>query len=280
VSTGSIGDVPGVRVGHAQRLGDGWLTGVSVVLPPPGTLGAVEVRGGAPGTHETDALTVGAAHPYPTAITLTGGSAYGLAAVAGVVRWCAEQGLGLRVGGGPRDVVPVVPAATIFDLGRGGDPTAVPDAELGYAAALAAGRAEPGVAPPGGSVGAGAGAAVDDERARGGVGMASSTLTWDGGEIVVGALVVVNAYGSVGVGPHGRVPARQPLLARPPGPRGRPAALNTTLVVLATDAVVDHGQLRRTAGCGHTGLARVLDPVRTATAVRTSVLDLPVLELP
>ena len=252
-----------------------------MVLPPPGTLGAVEVRGGAPGTHETDALAVGTVHPYPTAIALTGGSAFGLAAVGGVVRWCAEQGLGLRVGEGPRDVVPVVPAATIFDLGRGGAPPAVPDAELGYAAAIAAGRAEPWVAPPVGSVGAGTGATVDDERARGGLGTASTTLIWDGGEVVVGALVVVNAYGSVSVGPHGQVPARQPLRERPPGPRGRPAALNTTLVVLATDAIVDHGQLLRTAGTGHTGLARVLDPVHTLAdgdtvfALSTGAVPLP-----
>lgn len=260
---GSITDVPGIRVGHAERVGDGWLTGVTVVLPPAGTSGAVQVRGAAPGTHETDALGAGAVSPFPTAIALTGGSAYGLAAVTGVVRWCAEQGAGFRVGDGPRDVVPVVPGAAIFDLGRGGDATAVPDAELGYAAAVAAGTWVPGAPVRRGTVGAGTGATLDDERAKGGVGTAATVLTWDDGQIVVGALAVVNAYGTVAPGPHGRLAARGPLIARPPGPRGRHARLNTTLVVVATDARLDHGQLGRTAGAGHTGLARVLDPVHT-----------------
>ena len=138
---GSITDVPGVRVGHATRAGGGWLTGVTVVLPPPGTVGAVDVRGGGPGTHETDALDPTTLVPTVDAVVLTGGSAYGLASAGGVQAWCEEQGRGVPVG--PPDdprriVVPIVPAAAVLDLGRGGDPTARPDAALGRAAVEAA----------------------------------------------------------------------------------------------------------------------------------------------
>jgi L-aminopeptidase/D-esterase-like protein len=129
--------VPGIRVGHADRRTDGWLTGVTVVLPPVGTAAAVDVRGGGPGTHETDALDPSTLVPTVDAVVLTGGSAYGLAAAGGVQRWCEQQGRGFPVGL-PGLVVPIVPAAAVFDLGRGGDPGARPDADLGYAAALAA----------------------------------------------------------------------------------------------------------------------------------------------
>lgn len=266
----------GVRVGHAQRVGDGWLTGVTVVVPPLGSIAAVDVRGSAPGTTETDALGVGAAAARPDAIVLTGGSAYGLAATAGVVRWCEEQGRGHRVGADPRHVVPVVPGAAIFDLGRGGDFGARPTPELGYEAAVAAAGSELGVAPDRGNVGAGTGATVANERFKGGVGTASTSLRWEGGSVTVGALVVVNAFGMVTQGPHGalREDARLGttaiddlqlgggrLTATADAPTS--AALNTTLVVVATDALLDHGQIARLATASHSGLARVIDPVHT-----------------
>ena len=127
----AITDVPGLRVGHAGRTGEGWLSGVTVVLPPPGTVGSVDVRGGGPGTHETDALDPTTLTRTVDAVVLTGGSAFGLAAAHGAQRWCEENGRGFPVTGG---VVPIVPAAAIFDLGRGGDFAARPDAAMGYEA--------------------------------------------------------------------------------------------------------------------------------------------------
>ncbi|HET9655811.1 MAG TPA: P1 family peptidase, partial [Kineosporiaceae bacterium] len=192
---GSITDVPQVGVGHAQRIGDGWLSGVTVVLPPPGTVGAVDVRGGGPGTHETDALDPTTLVPTVDAVCLTGGSAYGLAAAAGVQRWCEEQGRGFVVhapDGSPL-VVPIVPAAAVFDLGRGGDPRARPGAELGYQAAADAAGSLTGQGIVRGGVGAGTGALLGLRGLRGGVGTGSVRLA-DG--TTVGALAVVNALGS------------------------------------------------------------------------------------
>ncbi|MFD1213767.1 P1 family peptidase, partial [Arthrobacter sp. GCM10027362] len=132
----SITDVPGIRVGQVDRAGDGWLTGVTVVLPPPGTVGAVDVRGGGPATHETDALDPTTLVRTVDAVVLTGGSAFGLASATGVQLWCEEQGRGHRT---LNALVPIVPAAAIYDLGRGGDVRARPDAQMGYDAAAAAG---------------------------------------------------------------------------------------------------------------------------------------------
>ena len=122
---GSVTDVPGVLLGHATRHGDGALTGVTVVLPPPGTVGSVDVRGGGPGTHETDALDPTTLVPTVDAVVLTGGSAFGLVAAAGVQAWLEEQGRGFEVRTPDRAgslVVPIVPAACVFDLGRGRKP--------------------------------------------------------------------------------------------------------------------------------------------------------------
>src|SRR6188472_3987197 len=121
---GSITDVEGVRVGHHQRVGRGWQTGTTVVFAPQGATPGVDVRGGGPGTRETDALGPANLVEHVHAICLTGGSAYGLAAADGVMAWLEERALGFTVGppdSGPPRVVPVVPAAVIFDLGRGGD---------------------------------------------------------------------------------------------------------------------------------------------------------------
>src|SRR3954454_14763106 len=114
----AVTDVDGVLVGHHQRVGDGWATGTTVVLLPPGTTGSVDGRGGAPGTRETDLLLPENLVQQVDAVCLTGGSAYGLAAADGVMRWLAERTRGFRVGAGAHEVVPIVPAAVLFDLPR------------------------------------------------------------------------------------------------------------------------------------------------------------------
>lgn len=276
---GSITDVDGVTVGHAQRTGDGWLSGVTVVLPPPGTTGAVDVRGGGPGTHETDALDPTTLVPTVDAVCLTGGSAYGLAAAGGVQAWCEEQGRGFAVGP-PRNrravLVPIVPAAAVFDLGRGGDPRARPDAGLGYAAAaqcLAEERVRRGC------LGAGTGTLLATGQLKGGVGTASVRLP---GDLVVGALAVVNATGSpadpvtgalLGTAfvppgsprPRPPIPAQARALAERLAQPVPPAAggVNTTLAVVATNAVLDPARTLRMATTGQDGLARGLSPVHT-----------------
>jgi L-aminopeptidase/D-esterase-like protein len=185
---GAITDVPGIRVGHVQKTDDGWLTGVTVILPPPGTIGSVDVQGGGPATHETDALDpttlVSAVH----AVVLTGGSAYGLASATGAQLWCEENGRGFPVPGG---VVPIVPAAAIFDLGRGGDFSARPTADMGYAATAAAAAEKDGHDVGRGNLGAGTGAVIA-RTYKGGVGTASVTLE---NGVVVGAIAIVNALG-------------------------------------------------------------------------------------
>ncbi|MER5579883.1 P1 family peptidase, partial [Streptomyces massasporeus] len=125
----ALTDVSGLRVGHATRADDGWLTGTTVVLAPEGgAVAAVDVRGGGPGTKETDALDPRNVVRTVEAVVLTGGSAYGLDAASGVMAWLEERRRGIRVGADPAHVVPVVPAACVFDLGRGGDFRARPDA--------------------------------------------------------------------------------------------------------------------------------------------------------
>ncbi|MHA7305339.1 P1 family peptidase [Arthrobacter sp. TMN-49] len=243
---GSITDVPGIRVGHAQRTGGGWLSGVSVVVPPPGTIGSVDVRGGGPGTHETDALDPTTMVPTVDAVVLTGGSAYGLASAGGVQRWCEENGRGFPVPGG---VVPIVPAAAIFDLGRGGDFSARPDADMGYEAALDAASPAGGDDVVRGNVGAGTGAAIGAGAYKGGLGTAAVTLSGENAHIVVGALAVVNAAG---------IPWRPGAVPPPVG-----EGLNTTVVVVATNATLSVAEAKRTATAAHAGMARALNPVHT-----------------
>jgi L-aminopeptidase/D-esterase-like protein len=242
---GAITDVPGMRVGHQQKSDDGWLTGVTVVLPPPGTCGSVDVQGGGPATHETDALDPTTLVSTVDAVVLTGGSAYGLASAVGAQRWCEENGRGFAVPGG---VVPIVPAAAIFDLGRGGDFSARPTADMGYGAAVAAAAQQDGHDVGRGNVGAGTGA-VMARTYKGGIGTASVTLE---NGVVVGAIAVVNALG-LPVTPSGN---REPS-ARPDAP------LNTTLVVVATNAVMDVAECKRTAAASHAGIARALNPSHT-----------------
>ncbi|TLM85450.1 P1 family peptidase [Pseudarthrobacter sp. NamE2] len=241
---GSLTDVPGVRVGHDQKVGDGWLTGVTVVLPPPGTVGSVDVQGGGPATHETDALDPTSLVSQVDAVVLAGGSAYGLAAAAGTQRWCEENGRGFEVPGG---VVPIVPAAAIFDLGRGGNFAARATPDMGYAATSAAAAEKEGHDVGRGNVGAGTGALLG-RTYKGGVGTASVTL--DGG-VIVGALAVVNALG---------LPLVEHSLLKE-SVTGPP--LNTTLVVVATNAVLDVAECKRTASASHAGIARALSPSHT-----------------
>src|SRR5271168_1556114 len=189
----SITAVAGVRVGHYQRLdpdaslGAGWASGATVVLTPPGTIGAVDCRGGAPGTRETDLLDPANSVRYVDAVLLAGGSAYGLAAADGIMRWLEEHERGVAMTGG---LVPIVPAAVIFDLPVGGWDCR-PTAEFGYAAASAAAAGE-GAAMPVGTVGAGVGARAG--VLKGGIGTASTTLP---SGVTVGAVVVVNSAGEV-----------------------------------------------------------------------------------
>ncbi|MFF8592570.1 P1 family peptidase [Streptomyces sp. NPDC015220] len=269
----ALTDVTGVRVGHATRRGDGWLTGTTVVLAPEGgAVAAVDVRGGGPGTKETDALDPRNLVRTVEAVVLTGGSAYGLDAASGVMAWLEERGRGVRVGPEPTHVVPVVPAACVFDLGRGGDFQARPDAATGRAAVEAAAASEPGGPVAQGCVGAGTGAAVGP--VKGGVGTASTVL--DSG-VTVAALVVANAAGSA-VDPEtgvlygelfqGRVEypdARTHRAARrrlaQSAARNAPPPLNTTLAVVATDADLSKAQAQKLAGTAHDGIARAVRPV-------------------
>ncbi|MGN6089921.1 MAG: P1 family peptidase [Actinomycetales bacterium] len=189
-ATNSLVDVAGLRVGHATRTGEGWLSGTTVVLTgADGAVGGVDVRGGGPGTRETDLLDPRNAVERVHAVMLTGGSAFGLAAATGVMSRLVDAGIGFSVGP-PGHVVPIVPGAVIFDLGRGGDFRATPDGDLGaeaYDAAVASG----GAAPASGAVGAGTGAVAGG--LKGGIGSASAVLP-DGS--TVAALLVVNAAGS------------------------------------------------------------------------------------
>ncbi|MEV5935572.1 P1 family peptidase [Streptomyces sp. NPDC052079] len=269
----ALTDVAGVRVGHATRTGDGWLTGTTVVLAPEGgAVAAVDVRGGGPGTKETDALDPRNLVQKVEAVVLTGGSAYGLDAASGVMAWLEERGRGVRVGRDPAHVVPVVPAACVFDLGRGGDFRARPDAATGRAAVEAAAASEPGAPVPQGCVGAGTGAVLG--QLKGGVGTASTVL--DSG-ITVAALVVANAVGSAiepetgvlyGELIQGRVRHPEPDVHKAAlrrlaeaAERNTPPPLNTTLAVVATDALLSKAQAQKLAGTAHDGIARAVRPV-------------------
>jgi L-aminopeptidase/D-esterase-like protein len=273
--TNTITDVAGIRVGHTTRIGGGWLTGTTVVLPPStGAVAGVDVRGGGPGTRETDLLDPRANATAVHAIVLTGGSAFGLAAADGVMQSLFEAGVGYVVGLPPNTtIVPIVPAAVIFDLGRGGDVRNRPDASFGAEAVAAASDG----AVPLGVVGAGTGA--KSGGLKGGVGSASAVLD-DG--TTVGALVAVNSVGST-VDPAtgelyaarfafpGELPAmRQPDAAELEAARelalSRGATggyLATTIGVVAVDVVLTKSQCAKVCGVAHDGLARAIRPVHT-----------------
>jgi L-aminopeptidase/D-esterase-like protein len=250
VSPGSITDIAGVLVGHdTDRQG---ATGCTVVLCPPGTVGSGEVRGGAPGTRETDLLRPGTLVQEVHAVLLTGGSAFGLAAADGVMRFLAERGVGFDAAVAR---VPIVPAAVLFDLGVG-DPSARPGPESGYRACqAAAGDVSEG------SVGAGTGATVAklegaDRAVKGGVGTASVRDD----HLIVGALAAVNAMGEI-VDEDGSV-----LAGVRPGPEdaaATPAPGNTTLVVVATNARLSKERAHLLSLAGHEGLAAAIRPAHT-----------------
>ena len=256
----AITDVAGVRVGHYQQIGNGWLTGVTVVLAPPGgAVGGVDVRGGGPGTRETDLLDPRNLVERVHAVLLGGGSAFGLDAAGGVMRWLAEAGIGFPVGAEPGQVVPIVPSAVLFDLGRGGDWGARPDATFGAAACDAAGAGAVAM----GTVGAGTGAVAGG--LKGGVGTASAV----GGDRTVGALVVVNAAGSC-VDESGslygqRLGLDDEFIGVSPikGVTSVKSGFHTTIGVVATDAALTKAQCQKLAGVAHDGLARAIRPVHS-----------------
>ena len=258
-----ITDVPGITVGHwTDRTA---ATGCTVVLCGSQTVGGVDVRGSSPGTRETDILAPDRRVETVNAVMLSGGSAYGLAAADGAMKYLEERGIGVIVGA---NVVPIVSSAIIFDLGMG-DGSVRPRPESGYEACQ---RASPGPIEQG-SVGAGTGASVGKvfgaERAvKGGIGTSSSHL---GNGLMVGALVVVNAIGSVHDPDSGQLIAgprtednsmassMEALLSGDahniPGPGS-----NTTIGVVATNAKLTKVQASRLASSAHDGLALAVRP--------------------
>jgi L-aminopeptidase/D-esterase-like protein len=287
---GSITNVAGVTVGHHQRTGRGWQTGTTVLTVKNGATPGVDVRGGGPGTRETDAISpenlVGEIH----GICLTGGSAYGLASAYGLMAWLEERGLGFPIGPRPQTgvqpVVPVVPAAVIFDLGRGGVFENRPDAAFGQRAAQNAKRAQ----NLWGSVGAGTGAKAGG--LQGGVGTAATVVRIGGApastsivpgaqapavpaiEVVVGALAVVNSVGSV-INPRTALPWEPSgyRLKRPNKADRKalsdtfsapdPGRLNTTIGVVATSARLSKSEVSKMASVSHDGLARAIRPAHS-----------------
>jgi L-aminopeptidase/D-esterase-like protein len=265
---GGLTSIPGFKIGHAQDMDA--LTGCTVILCPPNTVGGVDQRGGAPGTRETDLL-----HPMHlvnqvTAILLTGGSAFGLDAATGVMRYCEENKMGFDAS---YATVPIVPAAVLFDLGIG-DPNIRPDAEMGYQACLNA-SGDPSAE---GNVGAGTGATVGKVLSpkmstKSGIGTAVVDL---GGGGKVAAIVAVNAFGDVVDPKSGEI------IAGARGIKGYADTLkvmksfvgrkvmgfstgpaNTVIGVVATNVKLNKEQITRVAQMAHNGLARTIRPAFT-----------------
>ena len=266
-SAGGLTAIPGLKVGHftlSERL-----TGCTVVLAEGGAVGGVDIRGGAPGTRETALLdpvnTVQEVH----AVVLSGGSAFGLDAASGVVRYLDERDIGYRVRG---NVVPIVVGAILYDLSVGDDPRIRPGADCGYRAASHASNETPAE----GNVGAGAGATVGkmrglDRAMKGGVGTASITL--DTG-LTVAAIVAVNAVGDI-IDPatgsviagvrtvDGRGLADARLLLRTGASNEPQSGANTTLGVVATNATLTKAEATKVAQMAQDGLARTIYPAHT-----------------
>jgi L-aminopeptidase/D-esterase-like protein len=263
---GSICDVAGLKVGHFTH--DLRPTGCTVVLCEEGATCGVDVRGAAPGTRETDLLAPGNLVEQVHAVLLSGGSAFGLDAAGGVMRWLETRGHGLVVGPAR---VPIVPAAVLFDLWIG-DPGVRPDADSGDAACESASAA----APAEGNVGAGAGATVGKlfglaHAMKGGIGSASLRI----GGFTVGALVAVNALGDIRDPADGALVAgardatgralrdSMAALAAGEGSAALHAGQNTSIGVVATDARLSKAQAQRVAAMAHDGLARAIVPAHT-----------------
>ena len=255
----------GYRVGHWTDSAR--LTGCTVILPPAGTIAAVDVRGGAPGTRETGVFTPGNLVSEIHGLVFAGGSAFGLAAATGVATWLRSRGIGFAVGPAK---VPIVAAAILFDLGVG-DAEAYPDEASGRASCEAAREGEIET----GAVGAGCGATVGkllgrERAARGGLGAAAVQLPGGGS---MAALAAVNAFGDVVdpetgrvlAGPRGEGPGyRSTLALAREDLTGTPlAGANTTLVCVATDVGFDQGSLKRVAIEAHDGLARAVRPAHS-----------------
>lgn len=273
----SITSIPGLKIGHAQN--DEALTGCTVILCENGAVGGVDQRGGAPGTRETDAL-----HPMHLvekvhAVVLAGGSAFGLDAASGVMRYLDERSVGFNTGVAK---VPIVPAAILFDLTIG-DPKVRPDAEMGYKACLNA-TTEP---PAEGNVGAGTGATVGKilgpgQSMKSGIGSAAMDI---GGGVIVGALIAVNAFGDVIDPDTNQIIAGTRSLQKGPihigaegyfantmevmkGLVGRTALGfasrgNTVIGVVTTNANLNKEQTNKVAQMAHDGLARTVRPAHT-----------------
>jgi L-aminopeptidase/D-esterase-like protein len=264
--------VEGIKVGHftlSERP-----TGCTVVLAPDGTTGGVDVRGGAPGTRETDLLNPVNNVQIVNAIVLSGGSAYGLDAASGVMRYLDEHNIGYPIAG---TVVPIVPGAILMDLGFGGKPKIRPSADCGYQAATAASEA----AVTEGNVGAGAGATIGKMGGAGRAmkaGVGSSAIVMPNG-LVVAAIVAVNAVGDI-INPatghviagvrtedgKGLADARK--LLRSGAFFNRPAQAprageNTTIGIVATNAKLTKVQTEKMAMMAHDGYGRAISPVHT-----------------
>lgn len=251
---GLLTDCPGIALGHWT----GENTGVTVIRPtaPGGALAAVDVRGGGPGTRETDLLRPENTVTHVHAVTLCGGSAFGLAAADGVMRALSDRGYGFPAA--PGITVPIVPAAVIFDLLVG---PYTPGPEEG-AQALAQSFVTPPVASPHTNVGAGVGATAG--KLRGGFGQASREVETVAGTFAMAAGIVANPQGNV-VDKQGRLwadPSQrvdvEAFAALPEQP-----GLNTTIGVIATNAPLDPGQAGRIAMVGHDGLARAIRPAHS-----------------
>lgn len=260
-----ITDIPGIRVGHQTNIDAA--TGCTVVLCEDGAVGSVDVRGSAPGTRETDLLRPTALVNEVHAVLLSGGSAFGLAAASGVVRYLEAKGIGLQFGGA---VIPIVPAAILFDLGliRG---DIRPSPEDGEAACLNASHAPPAQ----GSVGAGTGATVGkmlgiDRAMKGGIGTASLSLA---GGLTVGAIVAVNAIGGVYDARSGRIiagpraecgggilDAMDVAISPSIGAPQTAGASNTTIGVVATNAALNKAQANKLASAAQDGIALTVRP--------------------
>ncbi|MEM7028092.1 MAG: P1 family peptidase [Chloroflexota bacterium] len=266
---GSLTDVAGLSVGHWTN--EAAATGCTVILCQNGTVAGVDVRGAAPGTRETDLLNPLNLIQHVHAILLTGGSAYGLDAAAGVMKWLEERKIGFPVGVG---VVPIVPAAVLFDLGIG-SASIRPTADSGYLACQQASKAP----VPEGSVGAGTGATVGKLLGptwamKSGIGTASRRIGGEN-EITVGALVAVNAFGDVFDPEQGQIIAG----CRNPNGSGFTDTVsrmhmglentafgfpgNTTLAVVATDATLSKVAINKVAQMAHDGLAQSIRPIHT-----------------
>lgn len=273
----AITDVPGLEVGHASDPEA--LTGCTVILCRKGAIAGVDVRGGAPGTRETDLLNPLNLVEKVQAILLAGGSAYGLDAASGVMRYLEEQKIGFNTGAA---LVPIVPAAILYDLGLGRADVR-PTPQMGYEAASAASRSK----PEEGNVGAGTGASVGKIFGNAGAmkaGMGTASLEIGGG-VIVGALVAMNAFGDVMNPQTGQIlagarPAKiGPLHLGGEGPfantlevmktlagrsiMGLAARSNTVIGVVATNAALNKAQAAKVAQMAHDGLARAVRPAHT-----------------